>query len=52
MNFNRLRLPLLLAAFALLPACNTVFSEQSMLNGAAPATQVPRPGLWVSTSSN
>ena len=49
MTSNRLRLPLLLAAFALLPACNTVFSEQPMLNGAPPATQVPRPGLWVST---
>ena len=49
MNSDRLRLPLLLAAFALLAACNTVFSEQPMLNGAPPATQVPRPGLWVST---
>ena len=52
MNSDRLRLPLLLAAFALLPACNTVFSEHPMLNGAPPATQVPRPGLWVSTDSD
>ncbi len=52
MSSDRLRLPLLLAAFALLPACNTVFSEQPMLNGVPPATQVPRPGLWLSTESD